>query len=276
MEKDIQNLVEETSVIAEDNTAEFLMTDYFEEENKTFMAKERRKDAIKSKLQRLEAHITKTKKDCYGLEKLIKTYSENPSFSNKKNLEETEQLLDETTLKLDLLEATQCKLSSLLAELDGKPKTLHRFSDSITKWKDKDCEHSIVQLARPVKIKKTPFRSRQSLRSSIIYKGPCQSVTSSAEPLTGHTGHAPSTTQHTTALESGGTVIGQVNNEIGPTNSGSAVNGPMESGGSGNSVLAQTEMEGGAEWSSIGKCKALYDYTSKREDELNLKEGTGE
>ncbi len=30
-----------------------------------------------------------------GIEKLMKTYSENPSFSNQKNLEETEQQLDE-------------------------------------------------------------------------------------------------------------------------------------------------------------------------------------
>ena len=35
---------------------------------------------------------------CYilkGLERMITSFSENPSFSNKKNLEETEQLLDE-------------------------------------------------------------------------------------------------------------------------------------------------------------------------------------
>uniref|UniRef100_A0A8K9V0S2 Osteoclast-stimulating factor 1 n=1 Tax=Oncorhynchus mykiss TaxID=8022 RepID=A0A8K9V0S2_ONCMY len=209
VEKDILNLVEETSVTAEENKAKFLMTDYFEEDSKSLMEKDRRRDAIKSKLQRLGDSIAKTKKDCEGLERLVKTYSENPSFSNKNNLEETEQLIDETTLKLNLLEATHCKLSSTLAELEGKPKTLHRFSASITKWKEKDCEHSIVQLSRPVKIKKTPFRSR--LRSSIIYKGPPQSVTSAEA----------------------------------------------------SSV----------EWCSIGKCKAVYDFTSDRDDELNMKEG---
>lgn len=41
----------------------------------------------------------------------------------------------------------------------------------------KDCEHSVVQLTRPVKLRRTPFRSRQSLRASIIYKGPAQFVT---------------------------------------------------------------------------------------------------
>uniref|UniRef100_A0A8C7J6Y9 Nitric oxide synthase trafficking n=1 Tax=Oncorhynchus kisutch TaxID=8019 RepID=A0A8C7J6Y9_ONCKI len=212
VEKDIQNLVEETSVTAEENKAKFLMTDYFEEDSKSLMEKDRRIDAIKSKLQRLGDSIAKTKKDCEGLERLVKTYSENPSFSNKKNLEETEQLIDETTLKLNLLEATHCKLSSTLAELEGKPKTLHRFSASITKWKEKDCEHSIVQLSRPVKIKKTPFRSR--LRSSIIYKGPPQSVTSA---------------------EASSVEVNQ--------------------------------------WCSIGKCRAVYNFRSDRDDELNMKEG---
>lgn len=88
----------------------------------------------------------------------MKMYSENPSFSNQKNLEETEQHLDEvktrlyidqklvvytiviylqSTLKLDLLEATHYKLTMTLSELEGKPKSFHRFSDSIVKWKDK-------------------------------------------------------------------------------------------------------------------------------------------
>lgn len=43
----------------------------------------------------------------------------------------------QSTLKLDLLEATHYKLSLSLTELEGKPKSFHRFSDSILKWKDK-------------------------------------------------------------------------------------------------------------------------------------------
>lgn len=37
-----------------------------EEEGKTIMSKDRRKDAIKTKLQRLEDNITKTKSDREG------------------------------------------------------------------------------------------------------------------------------------------------------------------------------------------------------------------
>ncbi|XP_044222575.1 nostrin [Thunnus albacares] len=253
MDKDIQTMVEENSVTAEDK-AEFLMADYFEENSKSLMAKDRRKEAIKIKLQRLEDGITKTKKDCEGIEKLMKTYSENPSFSNQKNLEETEQQLDESALKQDLLEATHYKLSVTLSELEGKPKSLHRFSNSIVKWKDKDCEHSVVQLTRPVKLKKTPFRSRQSLRASIIYKGPVQAVTQqSVEPSQSAADLVSSTasTHESEAGECGGTVNGALPHTDDNREQGQTI----------------------PEYCSIGRCKALYNFTPDQDDELTLREG---
>ncbi|XP_018540254.1 nostrin isoform X2 [Lates calcarifer] len=253
MDKDIQTLVEENRITAEDHKAEFLMVDYFEEDSKSLMGKDRRREAIKLKLQRLEDSIMKTKKDCEGIEKLMKMYSENPSFSNQKNLEETEQQLDETTLKLDLLEATHYKLSVSLSELEGKPKSFHRFSDSIVKWKDKDYEHSVVQLTRQVKLRRTPTRSRQSLRASIIYKGPVQFVTQkSVEPPQGASDQVTSTasTHKTEAEECGGTINGAL---------------PHTSDDKGQGQTSNL--------CSIGKCKALYDFTPQQDDELTLKEG---
>lgn len=257
MDKDIQSLVEENSITAEDHKAEFLMTDYFEEDSKSLMAKDRRKEAIKLKLQRLEDSITKTKKDREGIEKLMRTYSENPSFSNQKNLEETEQQVDESTLKLDLLEATRYKLSVSLSELEGKPKSFHRFSDSIVKWKDKDCEHSIVQLTRPVKLRRTPFRSRQSLRASIIYKGPAHFVTQQSVEALPSTNDRVSSTAVTRELEA-----------VECSSSSSAINGTL--------THADDDKEQGEitpELCSIGKCKALYNFTPEQDDELTLKEG---
>ncbi|XP_023261351.1 nostrin isoform X2 [Seriola lalandi dorsalis] len=247
VDKDIQILVEENRITAEDNKAEFLMADYFEEDSKSLMGKGRRREAIKLKLKRLEDSITKTKKDCEGIEKLMKMYSENPSFSNQKNLEETEQQLDESTLKLDLLEATHYKLSVSLFELEGKPRSSHRFSDSIVKWKDKDCEHSVLQLTRQVKLRRTPFRSRQSLRASIIYKGPAQLVTQqSVEP-------SPDASDQVTSTAS--------THEKEAVECDSTVNGALPHTG-------QT-----SELRSMGKCKALYNFTPEQDDELTLKEG---
>ncbi|NP_001107076.1 nostrin [Danio rerio] len=237
VEKDIQSLVEDVATTADENKAEFLMADYFEEEGKTMMGKDRRKDAIRTKLQRLEDWITKSKTDREGLEKMVKVYTEQPNFSNQKNLEETEQLLEEAILKLDLLEATHCKLTHSLAEIEGKPKSRHRFSDSITKWKEKDCEHSVVQLSRPVRIKKTPFRSRQSMRAT---------VSNETSPSPEGTGENPL-------------------NEA--TNSDGQKNGPV------NGSVSEYEDDKGAELCCIGRCKALYSFASEREDELNINEG---
>ncbi|XP_069009863.1 nostrin isoform X2 [Embiotoca jacksoni] len=254
MDKDIQTLLEENRNTVEENKAEFLMADYFEEDSKSLMDKDRRREAIKLKVERLENNITKTKKDSEGIEKLMKTYSENPSFSNQKNLEETEQQLDECCLKLDLLEATHHKLSVSLSALDGKPKSFHRFSDSIFKWKDKDCEHSVVQLTRPVKLRSTPSRSRQSLRASIIYKRPAQFGTQqTVEPPPDASEPVTSTTaaQESEAAECDSTVNGappHTHDDRGPD-------------------------QKTPEFCSLGKCKALYDFTPNQDDELALKEG---
>ncbi|KAM8856543.1 nostrin isoform 2-T2 [Spinachia spinachia] len=254
MEADMQTLLKENSITDEDHRAEFLMADYFEEDSKSLMVKDRRKEAIKLKVQRLEDSITKTKKDREGIEKLMRTYSENPSFSNQKNLEETELQIDETTLKLDLLEATRYKLSVSLCDLEGKPKLHHRFSESIVKWKDKDCEHSVVQLTRPVKLRRSSFRSRQSLRASIIYKGPVEFGTrlSSVDASPSADDRDPSAAS-TAGAECG--CVSDVNGHLPPTGGGKE--------------HAQVALE----LCSVGACRALYDFTPERDDELTLKEG---
>lgn len=248
VDRDIDTLLTDHRLPPEDNKAEYLMVDYFEEDSKSLMGKERRREALTVKLQRLQDTITKTNKDIEGVKRLMKMYSENPSFSNERNIEETEQQLDETTLKLDLLEATHYKLSLSLSELEGRPKSLHRFTDSISKWKDKDSEHSVVHLTRPVKLRRSSYRSRRSLRASIIYKGP-HPITSqqSVEPSRAT---SPAPTQETGATE----------------------------GDCPNRDKLQTEENQKPEAPpsnshSIGTCKAIYDFTPEREDELSFKEG---
>ncbi|KAB5577183.1 hypothetical protein PHYPO_G00207020 [Pangasianodon hypophthalmus] len=245
VEKDIQTYVENTCVTADDNKAEFLIADYFEEDGKTVMEKERQRDTLKAKLQRLQECILKTRKEKEGLENMVGLDIENISHTSKKNLEEQEQLLEESILKLDLLEATYCKLNQSMMDLEGKPKPSHRFNDSITKFKEKEVEHSIAKLPRPVRIKKTPFRSRQSFRSSVIFKAPVKNGVDrqdSVPSIEASDGSAKHTHKH-------------------------------KSGINGASSRSQEETRECAELCSVGKCKALYDFSSKKKDELNMKEG---
>ncbi|KAK0150909.1 Nostrin [Merluccius polli] len=153
---------------------------------------------------------------------------------------------DSTTLKLDLLEATHYKLSLSLSELEGKPRSKHRFHDSISRWKDKDCEHSVIQLTRPVKMRRTSIRTRQSLRASIVYKGPVQTVKEQGvEPNPAEPDQGPPEPNPAAVLSSDP-----------PSRDHDAQKG-----------------ETGAEWSSIGQCKALYDFSTDQHDQLSLRVG---
>lgn len=75
-----------------------------------------------------------------------------------------------------------------------------------------DCEHSVVQLTRPVKLRRTPFRSRQSLRASIIYKGPVEFGTRlksvDALPSADDRGPSPVSARETAGVECGSAVNG--------------------------------------------------------------------
>ncbi|XP_046697302.1 LOW QUALITY PROTEIN: nostrin [Silurus meridionalis] len=244
VEEDIQTLVENTCVAADDNKAEFLIVDYFEEDGKTVMEKERRREALKVKLQRLQECILKTRKDIEGLETMAGLDTKDISQTSIKNMEDKEQLLDESNLKLDLLEATYCKLNQSMMDLEGKLKPFHRFNDSVTKFKEKEVEHSIAKLPRSVHIKKASFRACQSLRTSVVLKALAKMAPTvrTLVPLYARGGSAMHT--HKRKFEFNRA-----------------------------SSRSQEEARKCAEVCSVGKCKALYDFSSEKKDELNMKEG---
>ncbi|XP_005346571.1 nostrin isoform X1 [Microtus ochrogaster] len=150
VEKDIQALMEETAILSTENKSEFLLTDYFEEDPKNTMDKERRKSLIKPKLLRLQKDIEKASRDKEGLEQKLKTLSSNSSFADAKSQKDAEVLMDENSLKLDLLQANSYKLSSVLADLEQRPKPSHPCSACIFKWKEKEHSHTYVRISRPL------------------------------------------------------------------------------------------------------------------------------
>ncbi|XP_006153630.1 nostrin isoform X3 [Tupaia chinensis] len=154
VEKDIQALIEEVAISPSENKSDFLLTDYFEEDPSNVMDKERRKSLIKPKLSRLQRDIEKASRDKEGLERILNAYNNNSSFSDAKSQKDTAALMDENNLKLDLLQANSYKLSSVLAELEKRPKPSHPCSNSIFKWKEKEHTHSYVKISRPFLMKR--------------------------------------------------------------------------------------------------------------------------
>lgn len=154
VEKDIQALMEETAVSSTENKSEFLLTDYFEEDPNNAMNKERQKSSIKSKLLRLQRDIEKASSDREGLRRMLKAYSSN-SFSDPESQKSTAALMEETILKLDLMQANAYKLSSVLAELEQRPQPSHPCSNSIFKRKEKQQTHSYVRISRPFLMKRS-------------------------------------------------------------------------------------------------------------------------
>ncbi|XP_047728346.1 nostrin isoform X4 [Prionailurus viverrinus] len=152
VEKDIQALMEETAVSSTENKSDFLLTDYFEEDLNNAMNKERQESSIKSKLLRLQKDIEKASRDREGLEQMLKSYSSNSAFLDTESQRITAALMDETNLKLDLLQANSYKLSSVLAELEQRPQPNHPCSNSIFRWKEKQT-HSYVKISRPFLMK---------------------------------------------------------------------------------------------------------------------------
>ncbi|XP_036900433.1 nostrin isoform X2 [Sturnira hondurensis] len=176
VEKDIQALMEETAVSSTENTSEFLLTDYFEEEPNNAMNKERQKSSIKSKLMRLQRDIEKASRDLEGLQRMLRAYSSN-SFPDPENQRSTAALMEETNLKLDLLQANSYKLSSVLAELEQRPQPSHPCSNSIFKRKEKQT-HSYVRISRPCLMTKSGNVVREA--SSCGQSNPSSSSTASS------------------------------------------------------------------------------------------------
>lgn len=165
VEKDIQAFMEETTIFTEDNKSEFLLLDYYEEDGSASMDHMRRISSINGKLERLQNDLDKAVKDREGLEKMMRAYKENPSFSDMKNEEETAILLEETSLKANLLEANYFKLSLALAELEQQSLPTHPCSERMVKWREKGCQLCSVQVSRSINASKIRRASTRRISS---------------------------------------------------------------------------------------------------------------
>ncbi|MEE6489511.1 hypothetical protein FKM82_015599 [Ascaphus truei] len=219
-----------------------------EEDGSSVMDEVRRIASMKIKVERLQCDIQKASRDKDGLEKMVKAYTENPAFSDEKTEEDTAALLEETNLKLNLLEANSFKLESALAEREKRPAPSHPCKECIITWKEKGCQHCSVQICRPFNTKK--LQRSQSERTS---KRPSSrlSSTRSAEYCT----IVPNPTDYPRR----------------PSRRQSQRVSKEEHGLS--LEEAQNTSKNKMNDQANGSCKVLYPYQPQREDELSLQKG---
>ncbi|CAO2597196.1 Nostrin [Lemmus lemmus] len=153
VEKDIQDLMEETAILSTENKSEFLLTDYFEEDPKNTMDKERRKSLIKPKLLRLQRDIEKASRDKEGVKGSWDSFIHLAVLRSLDIPSHGRTMCLQNSLKLDLLQANSYKLSSVLADLEQRPKPSHPCSACIFKWKEKH-SHTYVRISRPLLTKR--------------------------------------------------------------------------------------------------------------------------
>ncbi|XP_063789648.1 nostrin [Pseudophryne corroboree] len=242
VEKDIQSFMEETTIFTEDNKSEFLLLDYYEEDGATVMDQDRRVASINVKLERLQSDTEKAVKDRDGLEKMLRAYKENPAFSDVKNEEETLVLLDETNMRINILEANYFKLSLALAALEQKPLPTHPCSERMTKWKEKGSRLCSVQISRSINTSKLRRSLRMSNRSSGYNNQPTYDYVAESD-YTDSPNKPPRGLKKRSSKSKRGSMRDREGNS-------------QENGEQNN-----------------GSCRVLYAYESQRKDELGLKIG---
>ncbi|XP_044160211.1 nostrin [Bufo gargarizans] len=241
VEKDTETFMAETTIYTQENKSEFLLLDYYEEDGSAIMDQNRKINSINEKLARLQSDMEKAIKDREGLEKMMRAYRENPAFSDMKNEEETAALLEETNLRVNLLEANHFKLSSALAQLEQKTLPTHPCSERMTKWREKGCQLCSVQISRSINTIK--LRRSQSIRMSTRSYGSSQPPNEYIDPDNiDHPSKPPRSLTKRFSRNSRSSTKEQV--------------------GDGQN----TEQ-------NIGEWRALYPYTSQRKDELDLEKG---
>ncbi|XP_068101694.1 nostrin [Hyperolius riggenbachi] len=240
VEKDIQTFMEETTIFTEDSKSEYLLLDYYEEDGSVSMDHDRRAASLHVKLQRLQNDIDKAVKDRDGLEKMMRAYRENPAFSDLRNEEETAVLLEETSLRINLLEANHYKLSSALAELEQQPVPMHPCTERMSKWKEKGCQTCSVQISR-------------SINTSKLQRG------SSVRTSTRSSGYRNSSSNNYV----------QPDEMDHPSKPPRGLTKRFSHRGSGRGQGSSSDMEDG----NNGLCHVMYPYKPQRNDELSLQKG---
>jgi len=222
---------------------EQLLPDFYAEHITLAMNRDRRRQALVKLLQLIPQDLERERRGKQGVEKLARALQQTPTFGSEDSQQNVTEKLHHIRSMLTYLEAMRYKVQSALAELDGQARVGHPLAAHIQVTQD-----------------------RQGLQQSVLKVPPWVKE----ESLDGLAGDSPDWTDR-------GTADG---NSVQPDSDFDEFCSQGSEKDYQSSVLTQcpviSECAGAPVVDvspSIGRCQALYEYTAKLCDELNLQPG---
>ncbi|XP_023944473.1 nostrin [Bicyclus anynana] len=127
--------------------SEQLLPDFYCEHTTLAMNRERRKQALLKILQLVKQDIERERKSKHGLEKLSMAIKQTPTFGSDDSQQNVADKLYHMRSMLTYLEAVRHKITSSLAELDSRPPAQHPLSTHIHVVRDKQgLQQSILKV----------------------------------------------------------------------------------------------------------------------------------
>lgn len=222
---------------------EQLLPDFYAEHITLAMNRDRRRQALVKLLQLIRQDLDRERRGKQGVENLARALQQTPTFGTEDSQQNVTEKLHHMRSMLTYLEAMRYKVQSALAELDGRARVGHPLAAHIQVTRD-----------------------RQGLQQSVLKVPPWVRE----ESLDRLAGDSPDWTDR-------GTADG---NSVQPDSDFDEFSSQGSEKDYQSSVLTQCPVISECAAApvmdaspSIGRCQALYEYTAKLYDELNLQPG---
>ncbi|KAK6622150.1 hypothetical protein RUM44_001957 [Polyplax serrata] len=219
---------------------EQLLPDFYAEHTTLAMNRDRRKQALMKLLQLIRQDLERERRGKEGVENLQRALQQTPNFGAEESQQNVDEKLHHMKSMLIYLEAARYKVQSALIELDGRPKQPHPLASHIHMTRD-----------------------RQGLQQSVL-RVPGWAKN---EAMSDHTDQDST---DWTGREAGDGTSVQPDSDF---DEFSSVGSDKDYQCSVYNVPIISDCNGDGDKVDLGQCRALYEYTAKVYDELNLRIG---
>lgn len=275
---------------------EQLLPDFYCEHTTLAMNRERRKQALTKILQLIKQDIERERKSKQGLEKLSLAIKQTPTFGTDDSQQNVADKLSHMRSMLTYLEASRYKITSALNELDNGPAIQHPLATHIQVIRDKQgLQQSILKVPpwlqsdHTIEVNKNnitpPYTVLQKSISNedkegsklkidhLTMKQPGGGNSAPATPLPLPHDLHPDSPLDWTDRGVGDGISNQHDSDFDEFSSPSGSVDDLAEAISKSCQLQNKFEDSRVTKKDLGKCRALYNYTPKLNDELTLKPG---